>query len=87
MAAPIVSHIAAMVRSYYPNLSATDVKQILMQSVWKPEDIKKTYPVPQKQEEKTLQEIAAAPGIVNASNALQLAQNYKPGKKTKSKSK
>jgi len=87
MAAPIVSHIAAMVRSYYPNLSATDVKQILMQSVWKPEDINKTYPVPQKQEEKTLQEIAAAPGIVNASNALQLAQNYKPGKKTKSKSK
>ncbi len=87
MAAPIVSHIAAMVRSYYPNLSATDVKQILMQSVWKPEDVNTTYPVPQKQEEKTLQEIAAAPGIVNASNALQLAQNFKPSKKTKSKSK
>ncbi len=87
MAAPIVSHIAAMLRSYYPNLSATDVKQILMQSVWKPEEINKTYPVPQKQEEKTLQEIAAGSGIVNAANALQLAQNYKPGKKTKTKSK
>ncbi len=87
MAAPIVSHIAAMIRSYYPNLSAIDVKQILMQSVWKPEDINKTYSVPQKQEEKTLQEIASAPGIVNAANALQFAQNYKPSKKYKSNTK
>lgn len=87
MAAPIVSHIAAMIRSYYPNLSAVDVKQILMQSVWKPDDINKTYSVPQKQEEKTLQEIAAAPGIVNAANALQFAQNYKQSKKYKSNTK
>ena len=87
MAAPIVSHIAAMIRSYYPNLSATDVKQIIMQSVWKPEDVSKAFPIPQKEEQKTLQEIAAAPGIVNAANALQLAQNFKPSKKIKSKSK
>jgi subtilisin family serine protease len=87
MAAPIVSHIAAMIRSYYPNLSATDVKQIIMQSVWKPEDVSKAFPIPQKEDEKTLQEIAAAPGIVNAANAIQLAQNYHPSKKTKTKSK
>ena len=87
MAAPIVSHIAAMIRSYYPNLSATDVKQIIMQSVWKPEDVSKAFPIPQKEEQKTLHEIAAAPGIVNAANALQLAQNFKPSKKIKSKSK
>ena len=87
MAAPIVSHIAAMIRSYYPNLSATDVKQIIMQSVWKPEDVSKVFPIPQKEEQKTLHEIAAAPGIVNAANALQLAQNFKPSKKIKSKSK
>jgi subtilisin family serine protease len=84
MAAPIVSHIAAMIRSYYPNLSAIDIKKILMQSVWRPEDVNKTYPIPQKEAEKTLQEIAAAPGIVNAANALKFAQNYKPLKKSKS---
>jgi cell wall-associated protease len=83
MAAPIVSHIAAMIRSYYPNLSALDVKKIIMQSVWKPEDANTTYPIPQKEEEKTLQEIAAAPGIVNAANALQAAQKFIPSKKIK----
>jgi Subtilisin-like serine proteases len=32
MAAPAVSGVAAMIRSYYPNLSAQQVKQILMDS-------------------------------------------------------
>ncbi|MEN9697865.1 MAG: hypothetical protein RLZ56_1286 [Bacteroidota bacterium] len=76
MAAPIVSHIAAMIRSYYPNLTALEVKKILMQSVWKPADANTRFEVPQKDSNKTLNEIAAAGGIINAANAIQLAGIY-----------
>ncbi len=87
MAAPIVSHIAAMIRSYYPNLSAIDVKKIIMQSVWKPSNPNAEFVVPQKEESKKLTEIASAGGIVNAANAIQIANKYIPSKNIKSKTK
>jgi subtilisin family serine protease len=86
MAAPIVSHIAAMIRSYFPALTAIEVKKIIMQSVWKPTDATTIYAIPQKEESKKLNEIAAAGGIVNAANAIELAaiySNRKTNKKTK----
>jgi subtilisin family serine protease len=85
MAAPIVSHIAAMIRSYYPSLTAVEVKKIIMQSVWKPMNENTSYEVPEKEETKTLSAIAAAGGIVNAEKAIQMAGKYKPTKLTKTK--
>jgi len=87
MAAPIVSHIAAMIRSYFPNLSAIDVKKIIMQSVWKPTNPNAAFIVPQKEESKKLTEIASTGGIVNAANAIQMANKYTPSKNIKSKTK
>ncbi len=87
MSSPIVSHIAAMIRSYYPNLSAVEVKKIIMQSVWKPTDLNQKYIVPEKETSKSLPEIAAAGGIVNASNAIQLAAKYSNAKTIKIKTK
>ena len=87
MASPIVSHIAAMIRSYYPSLSAVEVKKIIMQSVWKPADSNTSYSVPQKDESKTLQQIAASGGIVNAANAIQNASIFIASHAKKSKSK
>jgi cell wall-associated protease len=87
MSSPIVSHIAAMIRSYYPNLSAVEVKRIIMQSVWKPSDKNLEYQVPDKEETKTLSEIAATGGIVNAASAIQLASKYNTNKAIKTKSK
>lgn len=87
MAGPIVSHIAAMIRSYFPSLSAVEVKKIIMQSVWKPSETNKRYSIPQKEEVKTLQEVAAAGGIVNAANAIQLANEYSLKLKRKTKTK
>ena len=81
MSAPIVSNIAAILRAYYPSLTAVEVKKIITQSVWKPANKDETYYIPQKEETKTLQQIAAAGGIVNAANAIQLANSY-PIKKT-----
>ncbi len=89
MAAPIVSHIAAMIRSYYPTLSAVDVKNIIKQSVWKPNDPDFSYDIPQKEDTKSLLEVASAGGIVNAAKAIQIADIFnsqKASNKSKNKS-
>ncbi len=87
MAAPIVSHIAAMIRSYFPSLTALEVKKIIKQSVWKPNDQDISYDIPQKEETKSLSEIASAGGIVNAAKAIQIASIYSSQKTTNNKSK
>ena len=77
MASPIVSHIAAMIRSYFPYLSAIQVKQILMNSVWKPVDASVKYTIPNRDADKSLIEVCTTGGIVNAANAITLAKTIK----------
>jgi len=65
VASPVVCGIAALIRSYYPKLSAPEVKNILMQTVTK---------VPEEwQDKQKLQNISISGGIVNAYKALKLA--------------
>ena len=88
MAAPIVSHIAAMIRSYFPNLTAIQVKEILLRSAWQPKDPSTSYNVPSHEQSSTLKEISATGGIINAANAVEMAKNYtatKPAKTQKRK--
>ena len=74
MASPIVSNIAALIRSYFPQLTAIQVKEILIQSVWQPTDKNLSYPIPQHEVSKKMEEISKAGGIVNAANAIELAK-------------
>ena len=69
MSAPILSHIAALVRAYFPKLTATEVKAILMQSCWKPND-----------NSLKLDEVSAEGGIINAVLSIQNAQLYQKNK-------
>jgi subtilisin family serine protease len=78
MASPIVTHIAAMIRAYYPNLSARDVKNILLLSCTPPKD---------KSAQLELSYIAKKGGIVNAANAIEIASHYKPSKRKIQKTK
>jgi subtilisin family serine protease len=73
MSAPILSHIAALVRAYFPKLSATEVKAILLQSNWKPNDPNTLFPIPQKDQSKKLNDISAEGGIINAALSIQNA--------------
>ena len=76
MSSPIVSHMAAMIRSYFPQLTALQVKQIILSSVWKPNDGSIKYVIPNRDTDKSLTEVCTTGGIVNAAKAIALAKTY-----------
>ncbi len=76
MSAPILSHIAGLIRAYFPKLTAKEVKTILMQSCWKPKDENILFPIPQKEQSKKLTELSLEGGIINAALSIQNAANY-----------
>lgn len=63
MAAPVVSGLAAVIREYYPGLTAVQVKEVIMKSVIRTE---------------TLADKCISGGVVNAYEALKWAAAYKP---------
>ena len=74
MAAPVVSGVAALIMAYYPDLTATQVKEILMDSSTKPEQSIVTQPG--SGEESVLvpfSELSISGGVVNAFEALKMA--------------
>ena len=83
MSAPILSHIAGLIRAYFPKLTAIEVKEIMLQSCWKPKDENSLFPIPQKDQSKKMNEIAAEGGIINAALCIQNAANYSSRKNKK----
>jgi cell wall-associated protease len=71
MASPNAAGVAALIREYYPNLKATQVKQILMQS-GTPLDLE--VKVDEKQIKIPFSETSISGKIVNAYNALKMAE-------------
>ncbi|MBC7887126.1 MAG: S8 family serine peptidase, partial [Ferruginibacter sp.] len=74
MAAPVVSGVAVLLRSYFPQLDATDIKKILEQTVTVP--VTQTLQ-PGTKEKVYLDKLCTGGGIVNAFNAVSLAFEYK----------
>ncbi len=83
MAAPVVSGIAALIRSYYPKLSAEQVKYAIVNSVQKPSDEDTVYQ-PGTDTKVELSDLSKSGGIVNAYGALKLASTLQPEQKKKS---
>jgi cell wall-associated protease len=71
MASPNAAGVAALIRSYYPNLKASQVKDIIMQS-GTPIDM--MVNVGDKGEKRNFSEASVSGKIVNAYNALKLAE-------------
>ncbi|KLT66908.1 S8 family peptidase [Pedobacter sp. BMA] len=80
MASPVVAGLAGLIRSYYPKLSAAQVKEIIVKSV-----TKVNHNVSYKKGEEGAEQDVSVPfsdlcisgGVVNAYNALKLAATYK----------
>lgn len=71
MASPNVAGVAALIRSYYPNLKATQVKQIIMQS-GTPLDFEVV--LGENEEKRPFSKASVSGKIVNAYNALKMAE-------------
>nr|WP_294773537.1 S8 family peptidase [uncultured Flavobacterium sp.] len=71
MASPNVAGVAALIRSYYPNLKANQVKQILMNSGT---PLHFEVSVGENEEKKDFSKTCVSGRIVNAFNALKMAE-------------
>jgi subtilisin family serine protease len=77
MASPVVAGVAAFLMSYYPTLSAEQIKQVIENSAVKP-DMKAKNPGTQDMVE--LAEISKTGGIINAYEAAVLAEKISTNK-------
>lgn len=75
MAAPVVSGVAALLMSYFPKLSAEDVKEIILKSSVKYTN--KEINKPGGKETIKFGELSTTGGIVNAYEAVKMAQSWK----------
>ena len=71
MASPNVAGVAALIRSYYPNLTAAQVKQIIMDSGL---PLKNDVKVGDDQHKANFSEVSKTGKIVNAYNAIIMAE-------------
>jgi cell wall-associated protease len=76
MAAPATSGVAAVIMSYFPNLTAPQVKEILMKSSTKYVKYKLKKPGT-KDEMVTLEQLSGSGGVINLYNAIKMASTYK----------
>jgi len=78
MASPNVAGVAALIRSYYPNLKASQVKEIIMQSGTPIDMIVK---VGENADSRKFSEASVSGKIVNAYNALKMAEEVSKNEK------
>ncbi|MFZ7166142.1 MAG: S8 family serine peptidase, partial [Bacteroidota bacterium] len=80
MASPIAAGVAALIRSYFPELTAKQVRKILLESAVK-ETSKVT--VPGVKTDAKLSDISVSGGMINSYEAVKLASKTKGKKKLK----
>ncbi|MBO0342041.1 S8 family peptidase [Flagellimonas profundi] len=80
MAAPAVAGVAALIRSFHPDLSASQVKNIIMQSGLR--TTRSVIVAGDETKSTTFDKISKSGKMVNAYNALILANNISNGKTT-----
>lgn len=78
MATPIVTGIAAILKSYFPQLTATEIKSIIEQSVFKPDASIACIKPGSEMEKVPFEYLSKTGGIANAYNAVKTALEYKP---------
>jgi subtilisin family serine protease len=80
MASPVVTGTAAFLMSYFPDLSAIQIKQVIEESAQVPAD---TVRKPGSDEMVKLKEISKTGGVINAFEAAKLAETMTPDSKPK----
>jgi subtilisin family serine protease len=78
MAAPVVTGLAAMLMAYFPDLAAADVKRIILASAVRHADQQVIRPGSTNGERVPFGTLSATGGIVNAYDAVKMAQQGAP---------
>ncbi|MGH9886348.1 MAG: S8 family peptidase, partial [bacterium] len=81
MAAPVVTGLAALIMNFYPNLSASDVRRIILASASRHGDQMVIKPGTDN-EKVSFGSLSVTGGIVNAYNAIKMAEEMSNGKAT-----
>jgi len=81
MASPATAGVAAIIMAYFPDLSATQVREVLVKSVRRFDGLKVNKPGSKEMIDFT--ELSASGGLVNAFEAVKLAMTMKPVVKKK----
>ncbi len=76
MAAPVVSGVCALILSYYPDLKPAQIRDIIIKSVAKVDHKVKYRNAKNENVRVPFAEISVSGGIINAYNALLLAETY-----------
>ncbi|MBY0244291.1 MAG: S8 family serine peptidase [Sphingobacteriaceae bacterium] len=77
MASPVVAGLSALILAYYPHFTPAEVRDIIIKSVYK---VKQKVAYTNEKGENLnvlLSELCVSGGVVNAYNALKLAETYK----------
>ena len=74
MASPVVAGLAALIMSYYPDLSVKDVKEIIVNSF--ADYRKEKVQIPGNKKKTKFKKLSKTGGVVNAFNALRMAKDY-----------
>jgi subtilisin family serine protease len=80
MAAPVVTGLAALLMSYYPDLTAADIKRVIIGSVTRRADQMVVRPGATNGEKVPFGTLSASGGIVNAYSAIRMAEQLSAGK-------
>jgi subtilisin family serine protease len=72
MACPATAGVAALIRSYFPTLSAVQVKEVLMKTTT---PYKKKVLVPGTKKKLKMNQVCISGGFVNAANAVNYILN------------
>jgi len=83
MASPVVAGLAALIMSYYPQLTAAQVKQVIEKSA-SPMDVSVYKPneMDEKGEKLSFANLSASGGVINAVEAIKLAEALVENKET-----
>ena len=73
MASPVVAGLAALIRSYFPELTAQQVKQVIEKSVSVPDASVKVIKPGTKDELVSMSDLCRSGGVINAGGAVALA--------------
>ena len=83
MAAPVTSGVAALLMSYFPNLTATQVRQIIIRSTIKYKGLKVDRPGEEEEGQDSMvafDELSKTGGLINAFEAVKMAEMLSSGK-------